>query len=311
MKIVLYGNFLVDYCSEVHYAKTLENMGHIVVRLQETTTRTEIVLAESLKADMLVWVHTHSFINRGSSTMTHVLQRLKERGVPTVAYHLDLYMGLKRWQDYENSPYMQVQHFFTVDKLMAYWFNDNTPVEGHYLAAGCFDQEALLFDNEKVNDVIFVGSKGYHKEWDYRPKLINWLAETYRDRFKHIGGDGSGVVRRLDLNHLYGSSKITVGDTLCLNFDYPYYFSDRLFESTARGAFLIFPYIKGIEDYFELGKEIVTYEFGNFEQLKELIDYYLKHDDEREAIRKAGFERAKREHTYTQRWQKILEVVNA
>jgi hypothetical protein len=31
----------------------------------------------------------------------------------------------------------------------------------------------------------------------------------------------------------------------------------------------------------------VLYDFGDFDQLKALIDHYLEHDEEREAIRRA------------------------
>ena len=40
--------------------------------------------------------------------------------------------------------------------------------------------------------------------------------------------------------------------------------------------------------------------------LKTKIDYYLKHDKERESIRLAGHKRAKEEHTYIERWKTIL-----
>jgi spore maturation protein CgeB len=51
----------------------------------------------------------------------------------------------------------------------------------------------------------------------------------------------------------------------------------------------------------------VFYEYGNFKQLQELIDYYIEHDDEREKIRLAGHKLVKNNYTYKHRWQKILE----
>ena len=162
---------------------------------------------------------------------------------------------------------------------------------------------------EPMLDVIFVGSRGYHPEWSYRPKLIDWLRATYGERFKHFGGDGLGVVREEKLNQLYADSKVAVGDSLCINFDYPYYWSDRVYETLGRGGFMIHPYIQGMGDHFENGKHLVFYDFNNFEQLKGLIDYYLEHPEEREAIRLAGHEHVKANHTYKNRWQHIIEVV--
>jgi len=223
----------------------------------------------------------------------------------------DLWLGLERQKDLETDPfYKTIGHFFATDKLMADWFNTNTDVKGHYIPAGVYDKEVYIDTrgDEAANDVIFVGSKGYHHEWQYRPQLINKLKDMYQERFTHVGGDGdTGTIRGERLNRVYAASKVAVGDTLCIGYNYPYYFSDRLFESTGRGGFTIFPYIKGIEDNFEIGKEIVTYEYGNFDELKEKVDYYLVNADEREKIRQAGNKRTYRDHTYVKRWETILK----
>ena len=131
---------------------------------------------------------------------------------------------------------------------------------------------------------------------------------TYADRFYHFGGDGLGVIRGHELNKLYAQSRIVIGDTLCPNFNYPYYFSDRLFEATGRGAFMIFPYIQGLEDYFR-SEELVTYKYNDFTGLKSTIDYYLENDEKREEIRKRGFERTKKDHTYLKRWEQIIKTI--
>ena len=315
MRIVFVGNHSVSYSSETHHCNTLESMGHKVVRLQEGQANSSDILKNAIESDCLVWVHTHGWKTQMQEgyEVSDIFKALESRGIPTLTFHLDLWLGLKRERDLHNDPfYKTIGHFFATDKLMADWFNENTEVKGHYLPAGVYDKEVYIADelSDQANDVIFVGSKGYHPEWRYRPTLVNWLRDTYKDGFTHVGGDGdTGTVRGHDLNKIYANSKVAVGDTLCINFDYPYYFSDRLFESTGRGGFTIFPYIKGIEDNFVIDKEIVTYEFGNFGQLREKIDYYLEHDDEREKIRKAGHERTKRDHTYLQRWSTILEGV--
>lgn len=312
MRIVIYGNFSVPYCSENHHAKSLEALGHEVIKLQEQVVTTDEVLLESLMSDVLVWIHTHGWINKGRP-MGEVLEILKRKNIITLAYHLDLYMPLKeRWQQYVNDPYFNgLQHFFITDKLHADWFNENTEVKGHFIPAGVYHEECVMLEPQEVDyDVVFVGSRNYHKEWQYRPKLVDWLRNTYGKRFLHVGGDGdTGVVRGLALNQIYANAKVAVGDTLCIGFDYPYYFSDRLFESVSRGAFTIFPYITGIDDHFEIDKEVVTYKFDNFIELKNKIDYYIEHNKEREAIRKAGFDRAKKDHTYLRRWEQILNKI--
>lgn len=319
MRVAFLGNFSVDYTSESHHKKSLEALGHEVIPLQEGQATSLEVLRQSMQSDMLVWVHTHGWQTPGDMSMVEVLDMLKRSNIPTVTYHLDLWFGLKRQEDLEaDSFYRHIEHFFTVDKQMAGWFNENTDVKGHYLQAGVFSEECYMDTNLVAGetrrpilnrDVVFVGSRGYHPEWPYRPQLLSWLKGNYGDRFTHVGGDGEvPTTRGSALNFLYGDSKIAVGDTLCINFNYPYYWSDRVYETLGRGGFLIHPYIKGMEEHFEDGKHLVFYQYGDFDKLKELIDYYCEHDDEREAIRRAGHEHVKNSHTYMHRWQEIIKI---
>ena len=311
--IVFLGNFEVEYSSENHHAKSLESLGHTVTKLQERVAKTEVILDNALNSDLFIWVHTHGWKTNGKFTMDSVLGRLKNAGVPTMTYHLDLWFGLDRQQDLSRDNfYKTIGHFFTVDKLMADWFNENTEVKGHFLPAGVYDKECVIhkdYDGKDFDqDIIFVGSKRYHHEYPYRPQLIEYLRSKYGKRFLHVGGDGdTGTIRGEALNRIYARTKISIGDSLNIGFKYPYYTSDRLFESTGRGGFTIYPRIEGLQEYFEDGKEIVFYEHGNLEDLSNKIDKYLAEDAEREKIRMAGHERTKIEHTYLNRWTAILE----
>jgi len=311
MIITFVGNFGVSYSSETHHANTLEALGHQVIRLQEGKASVDEIYNSALGSNLLVWVHTHGWKTpeSGEDTVDNLFKWLEQHRIPTMTYHLDLWFGINRQSDLNEDPfYKTIGHFFTVDKLMADWFNENTEVVGHYLQAGVYEPECYIDDSGGMqNDVIFVGSKFYHKEWQWRPQLIAWLEETYGSKFKHFGGDGLGVVRGEALNQLYKSSKIAVGDSLVLNFDYPYYWSDRVYETLGRGGFMIHPYIKGMEEHFTDKEHLVYFKFGDFEDLKQKIDYYLEHDDEREAIRQAGHEHVKKNHTYTNRWQQIIK----
>lgn len=329
MKIAFLGNFRVDYTSETHHKKSLEALGHEVIPLQESEATSEKILDVSMNSDMLVWVHTHGWNTPGHISMENVLKYLKKATIPTVTYHLDLWFGLRRQQDLDKDPiYKNIQYFFTCDKKMADWFNEETDVEGVYLPAGVFHEDMQLDLNApKTKDVVFVGSRNYHPEWPYRPKLVDWLKATYGDRFTHVGGDSpTGIIRGKELTKLYNETKVVVGDSLVLGFSYPYYWSDRLYETAGRGGFQIFPQITGIQDEYETYDfkvddamfwdknpapvELVTYEFDNFTMLKQRIDYYLEHDEIRDEIRKNAYERTLKDHTYIERWKKIIETVN-
>ena len=112
---------------------------------------------------------------------------------------------------------------------------------------------------ELDHDVIFVGSKHYHPEWPHRGELLAWLEATYGDRFKRYGGDVQ-VMRGQDLNDLYASAKVVVGDSLCLP-GHTRYWSDRYYETVGRGGFLIAPCVPGIEEHFTDGEHLLFYDF--------------------------------------------------
>lgn len=306
MKITFVGNFNVDFTSETHHSNTLESMGHKVIRLQEGQVNTNQILQCGLESDLVVWVHTHGWPTLGD--IPAMSQRLRDEGIPLINYHLDLWMGIDRQNDLNNDYYKSLHHFFTVDKLMADYLNENTNTVGHFIPAAVYDKEVYIHPDYDPNnfehEIIFVGSREYHKEWPFRPELIDWLKQNYN--LTHVGKDGIGVVRGEALNRLYAKSKIAIGDTLNIGFDYPYYSSDRLWESIGRGGFTIYPEIKGLEEYYEDRKEVVYYKHGNFRNLREHIDYYLEHADEREKIRLEGQYKTKTCGTYINRWHQIL-----
>ena len=316
MRITFLGNHQVSYSSETHHANSLELLGHTVDRLQEGQATGRDFLESSRHSDMAVVVHTHGWVTPGMP-LHDALSELNGLRIPTVTYHLDLWRGLTRQRDLDDDPfYRAIGWFFTVDKLMADWLCHNTAVKGRFLPAGVYGPESFIpggdWDSPNANDVIFVGSRSYHPEWTWRPELIDWLRATYGKRFTHIGPDGdTGTVRGWDLNAAYSRSKVAVGDTLCLGFNYPYYSSDRLFEAAGRGAFQLYPRITGLDEWFTDGEHLRYFDFGDFDQLKSLIDHYLTCDAEREIIRLAGHRHAREHHTYTHRWQSIIEQVFA
>jgi len=311
MRVCFLGNFRVPHTSENDYLWTMrEKLGFDVVPLQETAVSGEMIERAASKADVFMWVHTHGWNTPGRS-MCDVLKNLKKKGITTFAYHLDLYMGLIRWREYSQHDYFKVDHFFTVDKLMADWLNDNTETNGHFIRPGVIERDCRINDSRITRDIVFVGSYRYHPEWPYRKALINWLRKTYGDRFELWGPQGAGPVRGAALNALYAETKIVIGDTLCVGFDYPYYTSDRAYEVLGRGGFLIHPRIKGMAEELQGGQDLVYYTYNDVAELNMLIDYYLTHDSEREAIRQHGHTKVISNYTYTHRLREIFKILNS
>lgn len=296
--------------TERHIQLSLEKLGHEVSLIQEDEINQPLVdLVDG--HDLFLWTRTWE----GKVTKED-LRNIERLGIPTVSFHLDVYSNIKRDGGMGiKSAFWDTQHVFSPEgsPQSARIFKEHG-INHHYLPAGVFEGECYIADPvpQYRHDIVFVGGgEDYsHPEWAYRGQLVRWLRQTYGDKFAKYGYP-QRTVRGKELNQLYSSAKIVIGDSLCKDFMDSYYFSDRIFETTGRGGFTIAPYIAGITDYFVDRKEAVFYSFGNWVQLKNLIDYYLSEEGstEREQIRKAGHERTKRDHTYTNRVQEMLRKV--
>jgi len=81
----------------------------------------------------------------------------------------------------------------------------------------------------------------------------------------------------------------------------------RNFEIPGSGGFLLTSNADNLTDYYEDGKEIVIYKDIN--DMIDKIKYYLEHNEERESIAQAGYERTIREHTYEKRFNNIFKRI--
>lgn len=89
--------------------------------------------------------------------------------------------------------------------------------------------------------------------------------------------------------------------------EYPDQIKGRNFEIPGCGGFLLTEPAENLEDYYEIGKEVVC--FDGVDDLIDKIKYYLAHEDERIAIARAGYERTLREHTYERRFNEIFKKI--
>ena len=110
---------------------------------------------------------------------------------------------------------------------------------------------------------------------------------------------------------MYSRSKINLGFSSCGN---THTEKNRIlqvrlrdFEVPISGGFYMVEYMDELEEFFEIGKEIVCYQ--NKEDLVEKIKYYLKNDLEREKISLAGRKRCLRDHTWHKRFEMVFEKI--
>lgn len=301
-----------SFNTENHIGLTLEKLGMTLDYIQEDEIKPGTLVHQVKGSNMLLFTRTWD------GYVTHEdLRAIEALGIPTVSVHLDAYaliarsnmMGLE-------SPFWSTQHVFSPENsLQARKVFESRRIHQHYLPPAVYEDECYIADplDKFKHDIVFCGGGAAygHPEWrPYRAALVGFLERTYGKRYKHYGWPDE-TIRGTELNQLYSSCKIVIGDSLNVNFTDSQYYSDRFFEVPGRGGCQIAPYVPGITDHFVDRKEIVLYGYNNWVQLKNLIDYYLAEENapEREAIRLAGHERTKRENTYTQRMQAMLDIL--
>ncbi len=108
-----------------------------------------------------------------------------------------------------------------------------------------------------------------------------------------------------DMVKVFSRSKINLGFSACGNTAFgPQKITQvrlRDFEVPMSGGFYLVEHIDELGDFFRLGTEVVCYQ--DSEDLVKKAKYFLANDQEREAIRAAGHQRALQDHT----WQKRLK----
>lgn len=120
-----------------------------------------------------------------------------------------------------------------------------------------------------------------------------------------------GVLSDEEMVKLYSRTKINLGFSTVAR---TYETGQRLvqvrlrdFEVPMSGGFYMVEYMEELEEFFEIGKEIVCYK--DAADLAVKIKYYLSHDAEREAIRQAGYQRCLRDHSWQKRFEQAFAAM--
>jgi len=313
LNIGFIGNFVPKHSTECDREWSFQKLGHRVQRFQENRTTAAELRKAMPTLDMLLYSHTHdpSYAIDG---LIDVFKDYREAGVPTVSAHLDRWCWLARVKDVGTEATWFTEHIFMADcSPEAVELYDSLGLNWHYLKPAVVERDCYQAEPDHSrfpHEIIFTGSRGYHFEYAFRPKLVDWLKRTYGDQFGHYGNDGIRVLRGHDLNAALASAKVVVGDS-CFG-GRPNYVSDRYFEVRGRGGgVLVHPHVEGV-DHVGVAPYLSAREAGEeaaFESLKIAIDYWLDVDGQRRAMRQRGFEWVRDNETYTHRAQEILDTV--
>lgn len=302
--IAIWGNHGPTFSTESELAWSFEHIGCRVLRFQEGKTDPALITKTCLaeRAALLLYIHTHGTTEPGTEG---VFAALRQAGTRLASFHLDRFWGLNVLDGRQDSigvhALWKTDYVFTADGGNDEGFKERGVnhiwLPPAVVERGCYDGTPRA---EYAYDVIFVGARGYHPEYPFRGTLVDWLPTAYGSRFRHFG-DGK-TIRERELNDLYASAKVTVGDSCFAGAQR--YWSDRVAETLGRGGFLIHPRVEGLEI-----PGLALYNPQDLNDLKEKIDYYLAHEAERIEMQKLATAHVRAHDTYTHRVKKILEVV--
>lgn len=152
----------------------------------------------------------------------------------------------------------------------------------------------------------------YHITWIDRVLLLNSLAEeatvhlfTRSDTSPLTGVICHGGVSSLkEMPLVFRQSKININHTMrAIRSGLP----QRIWDVLGSGGFLLTNYQAELPEFLEIGKHVAAYE--TIAEAKELISYYLTHNDEREQIAKNGYRFAKEKNKVTDRVTEMIRII--
>lgn len=188
----------------------------------------------------------------------------------------------------------------TEDALKKYVVEGAIPL---YLPEGANPEVHKPYPLEKDIDVSFVGQC-----YGNRQEIINGLRASGIQVAVYGTGWPNGPLSLDNMIKLYSRSKINLGfggvsghkDTYCLK--------GRDFEVPMSGGLYITEDHRELALVYQVGKEILTYR--NLGDLVEKIKYLLANPEIAEEIRKAGYARARRDHTWEMRFEQVFRLMN-
>ena len=168
-------------------------------------------------------------------------------------------------------------------------------------------------------DIAFVGTVD-PRLYAYRVKLLEGLSDLKIS----VWGPGVSALPKNSLlkplvrgaetpaqtwRKIYSAAKIV----LCIHFREPnqkipcYQASPRVYEALACKSFLLVDNQRDVSSLFKDGEHLVI--FKDLTDLREKIEYYLEHPQERERIAQAGYREVVNKHTYDHRIKEMFDIV--
>lgn len=281
-------------------------------------------IREFVKNGALFIDYEEEYLKLGNrKVQEHIFESIKERGVETLLYQAspsDFHFSLDFFRKLQDRVYTVMMlgdsdHYFDIrdiyyaqcmdlvvvyDCLSRYRFRQYGIDSISFYSS--FDvKKYRRAEVKKEFDVSFVGDVANKIE---RQNYLDFLRDNGLSVEVFGTGTRNGQISLEEMVRVFNSSKINLNFTKIslrnairkepLINQRLRQVKGRIIEAALCGGFVLTEYVPGLEEVFELGREIIA--FDSKEEMLEKARYFLNHENEREEIAFNGFTRATRDY---------------
>ncbi len=298
LKILLLTVGHVNYNCDINFFEPMKDMGQHVIRYnylerlekvgRRKMNREVLELARTEYPDYIFYITYRYEITKGT------LKKLKNDRFKVVGWFSDDHW---RFDDYSKdiAKYMFCSITTDKDALNKYRSSNLNVIKSQWASNSRY---YLPVESNEKYDVTFVGQK-----YPPRGEIINFL-QNHDVPIRTFGRDWNNFVSNEELVSIFSNSRINLNISASSQDINVKQIKGRVFEVPMSSGFLLTDYAEGLEDYFEIGKEIVCYEDEH--DLLSKIKYYLEHDEERAEIARNGYKAALERNTWERRFDDIF-----
>ncbi len=305
--------------------KALRDLGH-------DTEVFDFRNAVDLPAELAQHVERHSpeihILFNGEKFAPSDIAWLKARGVYTILWNHDVHKNLPEWLVELARAH---DFYFNIARGMIPRYQERGIEHCAWLSEG-FDpsffqvdeiseRERRLYDTDAVLIGNISNNPSYRIRRDMLARLrqgglrIQWWGTRIPHKWRNLMFFLTPVARAWGGEYIWNETyakvvscaKIFVAREI--NPEVEGSVSNRIYAACGNGAFYLSWYNPGMEDLFEIDREIVV--FNDLDEMVDKARYYLEHEDERRAIAAAGQARVLRDYSWSQRFEQMFDIVRS